>query len=354
MKVLILANTRFKGGLSGSDAIYESFKKYWPCEVIVSDLVSLDYRPMFACYLQRIIVGCWRALLDSNKYEFVYSSSDFLPDTIPACIYRLKGQRWVAGFYLNAFKDNPIHYWTQQVVKGIIRWLADMVIVTNPTMFDVFPDKPKTWINGGIELSLAGLSDEPKIYDAVFCGRIHPSKGIDELLEIWDLVRDKLPKARLALIGDGDLGVDYIKHKLFAKHGLNQYNGIDLLGYMGDERYNIYKQSKVVLYPTPLKYDHFSMAPVEAMACGCPMICFWNPVNREMREIKDMSDITTATDIENFIECFLFIMKGFKFPRKNAFNWAQQFDYQKQSLRVWKEINENFGYRKQWNPWDSD
>lgn len=338
--ILILANSRFNGGLSGGDAIYESFKKYWPCQFSESNLAHIDFKPFGLCYFARLAVSIGRALLDCRRYDLVYSSSDFLPDSIPALIYKAKGNKWVAGFFLKAFKDNRLHYLSQKLVRWLIDKFADMVIVTNPTMYDIFPTKRKTWINGGIDLSLAGLSDKPKIYDAVFCGRIHPSKGIDELLEIWDLVREKLPKARLAIIGDGDLGIGYIKHKLYAKHGLHKRNGIDLLGYMGNERFEIYKQSRMVLYPTPPKYDHFSMAPVEAMACGCVMLSF--NIN-SIIWLTDGSISLMNEDSASFADSIIDLIEfgGDNFHYKVAVHsiyWAQQFDYQKQSMRVYEDV----------------
>lgn len=335
MRVLIIAHSRYKGGLSGSDAIYESFKKYWPCKVDVWDSLGYDFNPFFICYLWRICLSCIMATFERNRYDLVYTASDFLPDSLAGFIFKLRGHRWVAGYYLNAFKENKLHYYSQKFVKWLIRKYADMVIVTNPTMYHIFHSKKKTWINGGIELSLADFSYSFKTYDAVFCGRIHPSKGIDELLQAWDLIREKLPKARLALIGDGDLGVNYIKHKLFAKHGRNNYNGIDLLGYMGDERYDIYKQSKVVLYPTPAKYDHFSMAPVEAMACGCPIIHF------DLNTFRQMEVPTPggAQTIEEFASHAVFLIET-NLPNIRHFvkDWAIQFDYKQQSLRVYREL----------------
>jgi len=333
MKILILANSKFSGGASGGDKIYESFKKYWPCEFI-EDNCNYEYSPFALCYLQRIILSIMRSLLDRRDFDLVYSSSDFLPDSIPGFIYKLKGKRWIAGFFLKAFKENPIHFWTQKVVRWLINCFADMVIVTNPTMYDIFPDKKKTWINGGIDLELAGLSDKPKKYDAVFCGRIHPSKGIDELLKVWKLIIGLKPDAKLAIIGDGDLGLNYIRyHKDFSK-------GIDLLGYMGDERYKIYKQSKIVIYPTPLKFDHFSMAPVEAMACGCPLIA------NDIPSVKWFKD--------NFgMPVFDFTLNSFdgkfQYASEMTYEWAKQFDYKTQAMRVYNDIaKEMYAYPDNW------
>lgn len=347
LKILIIANSRFKGGLSGSDAIYESFKKYWQgCHFTVWDMQEIDYRPFIFCYLHRLFLSLFLAIVEREKYSMVYSSSDFLPDSLAGLVFKLKGKKWIAGFFLKAFKENPIHFYSQAVVRQLIKWFADMVIVTNPTMYPIFPDKKKTWINGGIDLKLAGFSNKRKIYDAVFCGRIHPSKGINELIEIWSLVRKQRPDARLALIGDGDLGLDYVRNLIKSAFGLNDNGGIDLLGYMGDERYEIYKQSKVVLYPTPLKYDHFSIAPVEAMACGCPMLCFSSPV----LSFIGFGGLFFCYDKEEFVYKLIrligdysIIYDGDKFIGHNdivnhAIEWAQKFDYEKQSLRVFNDI----------------
>ena len=334
MKVLIIANARYKGGLSGSDAIYENFRKYWPCETAVSEFIDLDYKPFTICYFDRIVRGCFRALFDTRDFDIVYSASDFLPDVIRAIIYKvIKRKKWTAGYYLNAFRENSVHFYTQKMVKWLINKLADMVIVTNKTMMDIFPDKKKTWINGGIEYSLSIGDNKHKYYDVVFCGRIHSSKGVDGMINIWKLVRDKKPTASLAIIGDGDLGKDYIKKSL------GMCNGVTYLGYMGKERYKIFKQSKIVIYPTPLKYDHFSMAPVEAMSCGCPCVSFDTPTIAAM-DPKGWVWVATIQDFANVIVEFinnddLRIKAG-----EQARQWARQFEYKDQVTRVFNNIKQ--------------
>lgn len=329
MRILIIANSRYKGGLSGGDAIYESFKKYWPASITVWDMQKIDYKPFAVCYLHRIILGCFIALIDPNRWDIVYSASDFLPDSLPAFILKMRRNKWIAGFYLKAFRENKFHYFTQKVVRKLIDKFADMVIVTNPTMLDIFKDKKQTWINGGIDLELAGISTQPIVYEAVFCGRIHPSKGIDELIEFWNKVRKIKPNAQLALIGDGDLGVEYIKHKLFCEYGINKYNGINLLGYMGDQRFDVYKMSRYVLYPTPKKYDHFSMAPIEAMACGCQLVANKLDTFEWFKKNMNLPYIT----FEEYLD-------GYKLDNGpiRSFEWARHFDYKKESLRVFNEI----------------
>jgi glycosyltransferase involved in cell wall biosynthesis len=353
-KVLIIANSRYRGGLSGSDAIYENFITHWDCSVRLWQIKD-EFNPFVLCYVYRIIIGCLIALLEPQRYDFIYSASDFLMDSLPAFIMKLKGNKWVAGFFLEAFKENKIHYFTQKIISKIIIKHADMVVVTNPTMYHLFPKKKTTWINGGIDLSLAGLNNEKKEFDAVFCGRFHKSKGIDELIGIWRIVKAFIPEAKLAMIGDGDLGIDYVRRKI----GIDNL-GITLFGYMGKERFNIYKKSKVVLYPTPFKYDHFSMAPVEAMACGCPMIAYNLPVMEYYENHYNLKGCCLVDDEtrKNFANAIIwYIKERWKDKVLEAYDFAKKFDYKEQSVRVFNDIrkelfDEDISYWKKGNGGD--
>jgi glycosyltransferase involved in cell wall biosynthesis len=332
MKVLIIANARWIPGLSGSDIIYLNFKKHWPCEVDVWEMLDVDFKPFSVCYIWRIVSGCFKALNCRTKYEFVYSASDFWMDSIPAFIMKLKGMKWVAGFYLYAPRCKPIYYFLQRIVHFIIMKFADIVCVTNGSMVYGFKGKKTIEVNGGVDLTLAGYDNRPKIYDAVFCGRIHPSKGIDELIQIWRLVRKEKPDARLALIGDYDLGVKYVKRLI-----MNEDLGIDVLGYLGDERFDIYKQSKVVLYPA--RWDHFSMSPVEAMACGCPMVAFDLPVMEKV--LRKECGVLLAENIKSFSNLILYflIRNEYRIDNgKDAIEWANTWDWKITTRKVYDQI----------------
>lgn len=335
MKILIISNARRKGGLSGSDAIYESFKKYWPegCKIEEHNQIEIDFKPFWLCYLIRIIKSCIVAYNNISKYDLVYSSSDFLMDSLPGFIYKLKGRKWVAGFYLEAPKDKKIYYYTQKIAYYLIKKYADIVIVTNPSMYPLFYNKKKAWINGGVDFTLAEYSNQPKIYDLVFCGRIHFTKGIVNLLRAWEIIIKEKPNAKLAIIGDGDLGKEFIKNYIDIEK-----NNITLFGYMGNERYNIYKQSKIVSYPTPVQYSHFSMAPVEAMACGCPMVAFDLPVFNVMNPLGAIYKFET---INEYAEAILYLLENDKVYKKlsiDAHKWSKQFSYNLQSQRIFQFI----------------
>lgn len=335
MKILFIANARRKGGLSGSDAIYEAFIRHWGESIRVQTMLDIDYKPFFLCYIHRIVLACFIAIIEPQRFTLVYSCSDFWMDSIPALIHKLKGSKWVAGFYLKSTKENKAYYYTQLIAEKIIRWFADMVIVTNPTMDYLFPNNKKTWINGVIHAELAEYNSTDRLYDAVFCGRIHPTKGIDELIEIWKLVVDKKPNATLAVIGDGDLGIEYMRQRLPPKYGVRYY------GFQGDKRYEIFKNSKSILYPTPFKYDHFSIAPVEAMACGCPIISFDTPTIRYFEKHMGLQGGGACPTIQAFANMVVDFSCGeWEEHSKDAKEWAIQFDEKTQAERVYKDIKE--------------
>lgn len=333
--ILIIANARWPGGLSGGDNIYLNFARYWP-DVEVwknpesfrrEDLNIIDFTIL---YIMRIIEGCIHALCCKRKYEFVYSASDFLMDSLPALILKLKGSKWVAGYYLHAPKTNKIYYYSQKFVRFLIRRYADVVCVTNES---ITLDKKEISVHGGVNLEHAGMSDVPRCYDAVFIGRFHHTKGIKELMQIWDIVQDKRPYSKLAVIGGGD-----DEEKEFTAWA-KKTPGVYLFGYMGKERFEIFKRSKLVLNPST--YNHFSFGPVEAMACGCPMVMFGLPVLYTMG-YGGIMIVNTARQFARLVVSYLdSIDNRDKWPEiyaRSAHNWAQSWDWSKRAPKVLSEI----------------
>lgn len=328
-KIIIIANARWRGGLSGSDNIYLNFARYWgSCEIW--DMLDVDFKPFCLCYIYRILAGCWRAMRENERYEFVYSASDFLMDSIPAFILKLKGNKWVAGFYLNAPKKNWIYYCTQKIAKLLIKKFADKVCLTNESMFNGWRGKRKIAVQGGVNLENAGSTrNRFKLYDAVFVGRFHHSKGIDELIRIWKQVKIKRPCAKLAVIGGGDAEEDKVKK--WAEEGKN---GVHLWGYLGQERFKVYQKSRIVLYPATV--DHFSMGPVEAMACGCPMVAFNLPV---MKYIRPEGTFLAENVLDFAFYIHTLLTDGYyKAFREDAYKWARTWDWSKRAPKVLAQI----------------
>jgi glycosyltransferase involved in cell wall biosynthesis len=329
-RILVISNNSIGTGLSGGDRIFIEFLKSWKnfaditligseeaqsmasargvqdVPIIVSDKRNespnaYTITGLFKHYLRRLLKGCnvMRHNKDIiNSADVIYSASDAYPDFIPALLAKLKRKSilWVAGYYL--FVPQPFSsqtpykgknwfrgllYWLMQIPSYyLVKYFADYVFVTSEPDVQYFVTKYRSKskiivVRGGVDtgpseqylLSGQVVPVEKRKYDACFVGRLHYQKGALELVEIWKYVVQKKPTALLAMVGDGPLEYD-VKQKI-TEAKLN--NNIELLGFLdGEEKYFIFKQSKIIVHPAI--YDSGGMAAAEGMAWKLPGVAF--------------------------------------------------------------------------------
>ena len=278
-------------------------KRYWKTPANVSFKIiktqKKDYQILALLYLYKT----WRGLeiinqLKGDYYDYIYSSSDFWPDSVPAFWLKIKNPQicWLAGFYLFApspfQSDSPykgknfflgLCYWlTQLPIYFLVKNWSNFVLVTSEPDVNKFLTKKRAKnrmivIQGGVDISEAKkylkssqvVPVEKRKYDACFVGRFHYQKGVLELIDIWHKVCQEKKTAKLAMIGLGPLATE-IKTKI---KRLSLEKNIDLLGFRdGEDKYKIFKQAKVILHPAT--YDSGGMAAAEAMAWGLPGVGF--------------------------------------------------------------------------------
>jgi len=287
--------------LSGGDRIFIEFAKRWvnffnkiyivTCDTGVdtckkynlesNNLFYINYNTenykkshLFFLYLKRIFNALKYFKEDAKNYgegaEFIYSSSDFWPDSLPAFYYKVKNKetKWIAGFYLFApkpwQKNSPyktsisrwfigLFYWLSQFsIYYLIKYYADYVLVTSEPDIKKFITKRRNKskiivVQGGVNIVESEkyfkenniVPVEERIYDACFVGRFHYQKGVLELVDIWKKVCEQKKEAKLAMIGIGALESE-VKQKI---KNLKLENNVNLLGFMdGKEKYAIFKQ----------------------------------------------------------------------------------------------------------------
>ena len=115
----------------------------------------------------------------------------------------------------------------------------------------------------------------------LFLGRIHPIKGIDNLLKAWQIVQISFPNWELIIAGPGEnKHVEELK-ALATKLRLKSCRFSGPL--YGDEKLLAYR--KADLYVLPTHSENFGMTVAEALAAGTPAIVTkgapWNDLERE-------------------------------------------------------------------------
>ncbi|QFZ18238.1 glycosyltransferase [Saccharothrix syringae] len=105
-----------------------------------------------------------------------------------------------------------------------------------------------------------GLPDAPT---AVCVGRLAFQKGQDLLLAAWPAVLERVPGARLVLVGDGPMGERW--RAAGADPSVRWWGHDDVVG-------DFYAAADVVVLPS--RAEGMALVPLEAMACGRSVVAF--------------------------------------------------------------------------------
>lgn len=250
---------------------------------------------IFLTYSRRIVKALFLKIEIRNE-DVLYSTSDFLPDVLPAFVYKSKNKnaKWVANIYhiiaqpirrRGSFLTNLVSFFVQRLSFQLIKRYSDLIFVLNNIVVEQlvklgFPKHKIHVIGAGI--NLAQINKIPKIkkaeYDACFLGRLHPAKGIFDLIEIWKLVVSKRENARLAIIYAGPKDLELALTEKIRKENLEA--NVFMLPLTGDDALRLLKSSKIFVFPS--HEEGWGIAICEAMACGLPVVAYDLPVYREI------------------------------------------------------------------------
>jgi len=268
---------------------YTNYKEYININYITIPFSSLDKLGLPIAYLGRSVVACFLKL-DLRHGDILYSTSDFLPDVFPAFMYKSRNKtlKWIQIVHhlipdpsrrTGSFFTNLLSFFAQRVSFFFMKALVDLVIVVSPLLKKELEklgfDERIVKVNGNginVDYFKAIRKCGEMKFAAVFLGRLHSSKGIFDLIKIWERVCKEMSNAKLGIIGDGD---DQVKHQLRSKIvEKNLRNNIDVLQYLkDDEAFKIIKSSKLFVFPS---YEEgWGISICEAMACGIPVVA-WN------------------------------------------------------------------------------
>lgn len=277
--------------------------------------------------------------------DIVYSTSDAPPDVLPALWLRLRRRnvRWIQRiFHVVPAKSERLMAWVVQLaIHSMIRLRVDRVFVDSEVlkaqMIARRLPEPR------ISVSYPGLKSlsvperrgrcytSPTVdrgFDALFVARFHRSKGVFDLPLIWAAVVERVPHARLAMVGYCD---DSRLRELEAeceRHGVR--SAVDILGFVSpDDLEGPYTTARVFVFPS--HEEGYGMAISDALCRGLPVVAWDLPTYRE--HFSDCVVQVPEDDITAFAEAIVCELQGEK-----AKDWetkrASWLTYQ----RTWEEV----------------
>jgi glycosyltransferase involved in cell wall biosynthesis len=110
-------------------------------------------------------------------------------------------------------------------------------------------------------------SPQPSKRTVLFLGRIHPIKGLSDLVKAWAMVRP--PGWRVVIAGDGDKNHQAQLEAEIRERGLS--GEFSFVGPVtGDSKWVWYREA--ALFVLPSHSENFGIVVAEALACGVPVI----------------------------------------------------------------------------------
>jgi glycosyltransferase involved in cell wall biosynthesis len=238
-----------------------------------------------------------RVELGSERFDVAYSASDYIPDLLVGQRMRAEGlaSRWIGCLFL--FVPHPAfgyegHYsrtLTKNLDMRLVAFYSYQRLVVLPSVLKAdgnmltnevdaeefarrrYPRERLHAVYGVINFDHISLGAATKQYDAVFVGRLHPQKGLERLLRIWQRVLGQRPDLRLAIVGVGDPGYERRLRRQAIELGIE--SSIAWLGFCeGSGKYDVLRGSRVFLHTSV--YDNSGMTAAEAFACGLPTVMF--------------------------------------------------------------------------------
>ncbi len=168
---------------------------------------------------------------------------------------------------------------------------------------------------------------EDELHSLLFVGRLQPSKGVFELIDIFRRLQKQLPKLRLTIVGDGDI-LGELK-KMIAGYGLQ--SKVVLTGSLPHQDvFKYYRSSTIFVFPS--KSEVFPLVSIEAMACGLPVVASDIPSLRE--STGGNAILLPSENIDLWANTLSKLLKNEELKNElsiRGMNWAKRFIWEKKA-----------------------
>lgn len=279
--------------------------EYWVPEF--QGLRRLDLRPVraiqWAIALFWLVTLGWRTHRRHTFHAVYVPTSEILPCVLAGALLA-----WLTGRPLILCNQNAEGIFLRRAVLALHN-RAQAITTVSEALADSLSRagvRPRIHVtrNGP---TLAGRDQDwttqRKVWDSIFIGRHTPEKGILDALSIWDRVVQGRPGSRLLLVGACSAAVGR-RIEQRCRDSARLGGRVVRLGVVPEAEKLFHLRSSRVLI-APSRVEGWGFVPLEALACGVPVVCWDLPAYRE--SVPDGPGVRRIPvgDIEAFAEAVL-------------------------------------------------
>lgn len=226
-----------------------------------------------------------------KNIDLVLSPSDYIFDVFPALICKLRQQRIKFICTLHHICDNPfkrrgnflinaISYFMQRASYLLVAKFADGIVVYDTEVGKKIVNKLRAfgykgfihYTFNGVDLErIASIQPNEKIWEATFAGGLRVTKGVYDLVPIWRIVVNRLPMARLLIMGHGSKDVECNLRKELIANELQE--NIILAGEVEFDTM-IYNMKSSQLFISTSHEEGWGISVCEAIACKIEVLVY--------------------------------------------------------------------------------
>ncbi len=190
------------------------------------------------------------------------------------------------------------------------------------------------FIPNGVDFKIySEIKRLPKKNSFLFIGRLSSNKGIDHLIEVVYLLKDKIPDIKLYIVGKDWRGQRKILEDSVKEKNLDK-NIIFTGGVSEKEKIDYLKKSE--FFVSASEYEGFGISVLEAMAAGLPVIV--NDIDAFRSFVEDgkngfIADYSNPKKTADYIFGILNKTDLSKIS-ENAINTAKEYDWKELAKRI--------------------
>jgi len=312
------------------------------------------------------LAGQFRLLLDFRRRQasamaqlnevrpddIAYAMSDYWFDTIPLMRCRARIKILYLGMIAPTLKQvlfrsradvtpmrlASLYYWMSQQysLRHFRKCKNGIVTYSHPEMRDYllkfgYDTKQLCYVPNGSDTTTADrVPTQPKQFDLAWVGRVHPQKGIDDLLATLAWLKQQLPDFRAIIIGKSQKTLEPLVRNLgLADHVT--FSGL----VTEEEKFRLLKSSRV--FAMPSYYESWGIVVGEALVAGTPVVAYrldcYPPVFGDaVRYVQPFDHAAFQRAVEDEIR-----------KQRTGENYLTQLDWPKLKWELsWTKAQENF------------